>query len=101
MKYRFAFFNPRNSYDLFCFVRFTATKKVFIQAHYYELHEHHEFSYRHEVEEVHVLLVTEKHNDKNVIFIELDSHITFSSSILAWASFLNRMFGEKPRVNLC
>ena len=86
---------------MFCFVRFTATKNVFIQAHYYELQEHHERSYRHEVEEVLVLLDTENYNDKNVISIELDSHITFSSSILAWASFLNRMFGEKPRVNLC
>ena len=76
--------------------------KMFLsQAHYYELHEHHERSYRHEVEEVLVLLDTENYNDKNVISIELDSHITFSSSILAWASFLNRMFGEKPRVNLC
>ena len=74
---------------------------VFIQAHYFELYDHHKQPYRHKEEEVHVLLDIEKCNDKNVIFIELDSHITFSSSILAWASFLNRMFGEKPRVNLC
>ena len=99
MKYRYLI----QGMHIICFVLLDLQlpKRFLLQAHYYELHENHELSYRDEVEEVHVLLDTEKHNDKNVMFIELDSHITFSSSILAWASFLNRMFGEKPRVNLC
>ena len=43
----------------------------------------------------------EKIVEEKLVDTELDTQITFSSSILIWASFLIRMFGEKPRVNLC